>query len=447
VNSRELFKRKDLGMDHTLLPPEAQLERSPREVGDHMDFDFLPDGNARHRDRGVVEVDAAVSVHGSCLAEAEDIFGGGKRSGESEGSKEAVAGSESSLEADMRDLARGRMNPLVVVSIDFLAQNGAQFVQSGDFFSGGCSDDPVLEPAIGAFDFAFGLRREGIDDINAEEGHSLLPLRVDIVCFKDGFIPEAVPVADEAEDAEGIDIILQRHAIAADQGFRGLEMRPGCFLFEEVGKKDFATEIVKGRDQGPLRLGIGRPAVERGVVLDEGADGCRDDLAAMGLLFWPGSVAAQDLGALDDRRESDFKPEIVQPFSNGGVVEGRDRQVGILDHNPFLEETFSDQGLGVFGQSKGRVPMVGQGKASRIFPVELEQGKEPGFANTQSLLDLGPVHVAFCIGAKQILNLFVGKTSVNVCHIVLLPEDYNSGVHFSTLNCSLFNPRQHTVDL
>jgi hypothetical protein len=52
---------------------------------------------------------------------------------------------------------------------------------------------------------------------------------------------------------------------------------------------------------------------------------------------------------------------------------------------------------------------------------------------TPDLFDLGPLHVDFCLGAKQIPRLLVGKTSVYLCHKVLLPEDYSSGVHFSSL--------------
>jgi len=77
--------------------------------------------------------------------------------------------------------------------------------------------------------------------------------------------------------------------------------------------------------------------------------------------------------------------------------------------------------------------MIGQGKTSRILTVELEQGKEVCFAHARDLFDLGPLHVDFCLGAKQIPRLLVGKTSVYLCHKVLLPEDYSSGVHFSSL--------------
>jgi len=66
----------------------------------------------------------------------------------------------------------------------------------------------------------------------------------------------------------------------------------------------------------------------------------------------------------------------LQPFSNGGVVEGGDRKAGIFDHRPILREAFPDQGLGVFRQSERRALMIGQGKTSRILPEELEQGKE-----------------------------------------------------------------------
>ena len=221
-------------------------------------------------------------------------------------------------------------------------------------------------------------------------------------------------------------------------------MSPGCFLFEEVGKKDFAAVIVERRDQSPLGLSIRGPAVERSIVLDEGADSCGDDLATMGLLFWTGLVAAQGFGSFDDRRQRHFIPEILQPFPDGGVVERGDRQAGVSDHRPLFQEAFSDQALSLSLQSARRAATIGQRKTSRVLPIELEQSKEAGLAYPQDLFDLRPLHKAFFIAAKQIPCLLVGKTSVNLCHSVLLSEDYSSGVHFSTLNCSLFSLRQQS---
>jgi len=216
---------------------------------------------------------------------------------------------------------------------------------------------------------------------------------------------------------------------------------PGCFLFKEVGKKDFAAVIVERRDQSPLGLRIRGPAVERSIVLDEGADSCGDDFATMGLLFGAGLVAAQGFGSFDDSRQRHFKSEILQPLPDSGVVERGDRQARVFDHRPLFQETFSDQALSLSLQSARRAATIGQRKSSRVLPVELKQSKEAGLAYPQDLFDLRPLHKAFCIAAKQIPCLLIGKTSVNLCHRVLLPEDYSSGVHFSTLNSSLFSLR------
>ena len=122
-------------------------------------------------------------------------------------------------------------------------------------------------------------------------------------------------------------------------------MSPGCFLLEEVGKKDFAAVVVERRDESPLGLRIGGPAVERSIVLDEGADSCGDDLATMSLLFWAGPVAAQGFSSFDDRRQRDFIPEILQPLPDGRVVERGDRKAGVFNHRPLFKEAFSDQDL------------------------------------------------------------------------------------------------------
>ena len=208
MNSRELLKGEDQGMDHLFFPPESQLERSAREVGDDMDLDVLADRHPGHRDWGAVKVDPAIGVHSSYLAKAKDVFRGSKGRRDSEGTKEALTGSESSLEADLRDLACCRMNPLMIVAIDFLTQDRTDLLESDELVPGGCSHDVILEPAVGAFDFSLGLGREGINDVDVEEGHGLFPLRVDVIGFKDSFIPEAVAVTDKPEDTQGIDIVL-----------------------------------------------------------------------------------------------------------------------------------------------------------------------------------------------------------------------------------------------
>ena len=73
MNSGELLKGKNQGVDHALSPPESQLEIATRKVGDDMDLYVLADGNPGHRYRGVVKVDTAIDVHSSCLTKAEDV--------------------------------------------------------------------------------------------------------------------------------------------------------------------------------------------------------------------------------------------------------------------------------------------------------------------------------------------------------------------------------------
>ena len=74
LNSRELGEGVDEGVDHAVVPPEAELERTAREVWDQADLDLLADGNLGHGDRLAVEVDPAIGVHGPLLSEAEVCF-------------------------------------------------------------------------------------------------------------------------------------------------------------------------------------------------------------------------------------------------------------------------------------------------------------------------------------------------------------------------------------
>lgn len=210
-----------------------------------MDLDIFSDGDSRHRDGMIMELDPAICVDGPGFPKAKDIFrvGVGRRKGERP--EERFSGSQSSLETDMRDLAGGGMNALMIIPDHLLLQNLAKVGDRGQLFPGGRADDSILEPAVGAFDLSLGLGREGIDDIDAEEAEGLLPLGIDVVRFENGLVPGAVTGMDIAEDSEGIDIILQGQAVATGEGFGGLKMSPGRLVFEEVGEKQLPAVVVE----------------------------------------------------------------------------------------------------------------------------------------------------------------------------------------------------------
>ena len=246
----------DERLNGLVVPPEANFHDGSSGIRDKMDLDLLPDRNLGHGEHLPVELDPAISVDGSRLAKAEDILEGRIGLRKSEGPEEGLAGPSGPFESHLRDLARGRMDALMVVAMDLVLEDGADIIESGELFEGCGPDSSILKPTIGAFDFALGLRREGIDDVHTQDLHHLLPLGVRLVGFQDGVVPEAVPLVDVAEDAKGIDVIAKRKAIAAEKSFRGLDVGPGGLGLKEVGEEDLAAVIIEGADKDPLAVGI-----------------------------------------------------------------------------------------------------------------------------------------------------------------------------------------------
>ena len=91
--------------------------------------------------------------------------------------------------------------------MDFVSKHGAELFDGGELFVDTGPNDPILEPAIGSFDFTFGLGREGEGDIDTEKTHHLSPLGIDVIGLEDVFSPEAIPSLDETKDSKGIDIV------------------------------------------------------------------------------------------------------------------------------------------------------------------------------------------------------------------------------------------------
>ena len=63
------------GMDHFVVPPDADIHDLFAGVWDEMDFDLLVDRHLRYFDSVVEQRDTAIAVDHSGFAQAEDIFG------------------------------------------------------------------------------------------------------------------------------------------------------------------------------------------------------------------------------------------------------------------------------------------------------------------------------------------------------------------------------------
>ena len=103
---------------------------------------------------------------------------------------------------------------MIVIAVDFGAQDLPGLGDGLDVFSGAGSDQPILEPAIRPFDFAFGLRRERIARLDVTVPEDPFPLRVDIIGDQIMFSPDGVSALDEPEDGVKVGIIGIGGAIA-----------------------------------------------------------------------------------------------------------------------------------------------------------------------------------------------------------------------------------------
>ena len=86
----------------------------------------------------------------------------------------------------------------------------------GHIFADTRSDQPVLKPPVGSFNFASGLRGKGVGHFHLAVLQNLFPLRGRLIGQKVVLIPEGIPSPDKAEDGVGIDVISIREAVSKE---------------------------------------------------------------------------------------------------------------------------------------------------------------------------------------------------------------------------------------
>jgi hypothetical protein len=173
------------------------------------------------------------------------------------------------LKAKIRNLLGGGVNLSVVVAVDFLPKDLLGGFDVGDIFSDTGSDEPVLEPAIRAFHFPFGLWRQGIGDFYIAILKDLFPLRCGLIGQEVVLSPERLPSLDKSKDGMGVYVVTVREAVLKDNGLEGQDMSPGGFLFDQSGIKDQPAIVIERSDQIPLFLGRRSPEMIGGVMLNQ----------------------------------------------------------------------------------------------------------------------------------------------------------------------------------
>jgi hypothetical protein len=122
------------------------------------------------------------------------------------------------LESPVGDFLGRGVKLLMVISVEFKIKNPLSLFNLFDVFSDTGSDQPVLEPTVGSFDFASGLGREGVNDLDVAILEDLFPLRGGFIGQEVVFIPEGVSSPDKSKDGVRIDIVGIRESISKDDG-------------------------------------------------------------------------------------------------------------------------------------------------------------------------------------------------------------------------------------
>ena len=105
----------------------------------------------------VVERDSSVRIDGSVHSEAKDILHRLIRGFDCEFSEERLLFLEGPLEPLVGDFLGSGVKLLVVISVEFKIKNPLSLFDLFDVLSDTGTDQPVLEPTVGSFDFASGL--------------------------------------------------------------------------------------------------------------------------------------------------------------------------------------------------------------------------------------------------------------------------------------------------
>ena len=273
----------------------------------------------------------------------------------------------------------------------------------GDFFTGEVGREAALPELVGAFDFAFGLRRGGIAqaDVVELERPAQLGQRVRIVREKEAVI---------------IDVKLQWAAVRQKSGGQKIKVGKQEFALVELGAGEKAAAVIQPIEHGEGDFGLREPAVRRGVELPEFADLRALPAAHRGQNFFGrdgmgqmvGERPAADLGAVQ------FEVMQAQGFGSGEAVRTR-RRAGQTFFEQVKDGLRPRGGMvapGSAGRPEGWLFLGARGIASGGENVEAAGRKAAlrgGLDGTQRVLAERVEHMADkggCVTMDELLMLF-----------------------------------------
>ena len=100
-----------------------------------------------------------------------------------------------------------------VIALDFVTQESSGLSDIGGVGSHTGPHEVILEPLVRPLNFALGLRRKCIDNLNTTVGQDLFPLGVDLVGDLVMVPPDGVAALDKTEDGVRVDVIGKRQSV------------------------------------------------------------------------------------------------------------------------------------------------------------------------------------------------------------------------------------------
>ncbi len=145
-----------------------------------------------------------------------------------------------------RDLSGGGMDLMVIITVDLMIENFLGVLYVSDVFPHTCSNEPILEPPIGSFNFAFCLGRERIGDFYITVIHDLFPLGIGFIGELVMGTPVGVSALHKPKYGMAIDVVGVGGAIFQDNGLKSKDVSPRGFLFQEDGVENESAKVIQG---------------------------------------------------------------------------------------------------------------------------------------------------------------------------------------------------------
>jgi hypothetical protein len=193
-------------------------------------------------------------------------------------------------------------------------------------------------------------------------------------------------------------------------------MVPTGLSLDKIAIQEEPAVVVQTGDQMPLLASIRGPFMMGRIVLDEFPDVIGQHFPVMGLPFGPGHVKIMLLGLLNDRREGNLLPVFLfEDVPDVAVVVGLDRDLRIFDQPLFLAKLMEDVLFNLWSNlSWAGCPLISDGKPGWIFPISLEQLKEPAAADPQDAKDMLSFDLPIEIPSQQRNDLLVPEGFVKM---------------------------------